>query len=75
MSENQFVVDLGTLKLSDDEKQRINAAIHKAVAGEIATINTGNKVALFPIFKLPHGPIINGIIIRDLGNRFSELIK
>jgi hypothetical protein len=75
MVENQFVVDLGTLKLTDEQKQRINGAIHKAVAGELATIDTGNKVALFPITKWPHGPIINGIIIRDLGNRFSEFIK
>ena len=74
MAENQFVVDLGTIKLSDEQRQRINVAIQKAVAGELATINVSNKIALFPISKFP-GPIINGIIAGDLGNRVKELIK
>jgi hypothetical protein len=75
MAENQFIVDLGTIKLTDDQTLRINSAIQKAVAGELATFNVTKKIALFPISKFPKGPILNGIILRDLGNRFDELIK
>jgi hypothetical protein len=75
MNENQFVVDLGTLKLTAEQRQTMNAAIQRAVTSELASINLGNKVALFPISKFPRGPIINGIIARDLGNRFNEFIK
>lgn len=75
MAENQFVVDLGNVKITEEQRQRLNAAIQKTVAGELATLNLGNKVALFPVSKFPGGGIINGIIIRDIGNKFNDLIK
>ncbi len=68
---NQFTVDLGNLALEDKERDKINAAIHKAVAGELAALGKSNSVALFPVSgfesKLPDGRsiLINGIIIRD----------
>lgn len=75
MAKNQFVVDLGTLKLTDEEHQRINAAIQKAVVGELATVNTSNRFALFPLRRFTIGPILDGIVARDLNNRFQEFIK
>ncbi|HEV8083903.1 MAG TPA: hypothetical protein VGP55_11900 [Chitinophagaceae bacterium] len=75
MAKNQFVVDLGTLKLTDDEHQRINAAIQKVVAGELANLNTQNKFALFPLRRFTKGPILDGIIARDVSKQFQELIK
>ena len=65
--ENQFIVDLGAMKLSPIQKDKINAAIQKAVAGQIASLNLKDQVALYPINKLPKGPIINGIIARPIG--------
>jgi hypothetical protein len=68
MNDNQFVVDLGDLKLSDDQRQKINAAIQKAVTGELATIELKKEVVLIPVNRWPRdrGPIINGIIVRDI---------
>ena len=69
MANTQFVVDLGDVKLSEDQKRSINAAIQKAVTGQLAQIPTETSLALFPIGgggkgpKWP-GPIIWGIIIR-----------
>jgi hypothetical protein len=67
MQENQFTVDLGDLKLNEEQRRRINGAIQKAVAGELATISLAKEVVLIPAFKWPkgRGPIINGLIIRD----------
>lgn len=70
MNENQFVVDLGSLQLSDEQKKKLNAAIQKAVAGELANIELDQEVVLIPVSKWPvgRGPIINGIIIDDIRN-------
>lgn len=70
MDENQFIVDLGDLQMSDDQRKKINSAIQKAVAGELANIELEKEVVLIPVNKWPkeRGPIINGIIIRDLKN-------
>lgn len=65
MKENQFVVDLGTLKLTEAQKKSMNAAIQTAVASELGKLDLKNQVALIPVHKWPKGPIINGIIIRD----------
>lgn len=40
---NQFVIDLGNLTLTDDQRKSLNAAIHKAVAGELANIEAAGK--------------------------------
>lgn len=66
MKENLFTVDLGKLKLTESQRASINASIQKAVASEIASFNLKQKIALLPINKFPKGPIINGIIIRDV---------
>ena len=65
MKENQFMVDLGKLKLDEAQRSNINAAIQKAVAGQLAALKFTNHVALFPVNKFPHGPIINGIVARE----------
>lgn len=78
MKQNQFIVDLGSLELTEDQRKSLNAAIHKAVAGELSNIGTAKNVGLFPVSQLPtgHGPIINGIIIRNFGDvKFKDLIK
>jgi len=76
MNQNQFIVDLGSLTLTDDQRKNLNAAIHKAVAGELVNIGTAGNVGLFPVNQFPHGPIINGIIIRNFEDiKFKDLIK
>jgi hypothetical protein len=75
-SENQFTVDLGTMKLTDAQRNSINAAIQKAVAGELASIGGADKIALIPASKWKVGPIINGIIARPIDERiFKELVR
>lgn len=75
MASTQFVVDLGDVQLSDDQKRTINAAIQKAVTGEIARLSTNHNLALFPIGghgpKFP-GPIIWGIIARPLKDQWIK---
>lgn len=66
MKENQFTVDLGSIKLTEADRNNINAAIQKAVAGEIANLNMKNRVVLIPANKWIKGPIVNGIIIRPI---------
>ena len=66
MKENQFTVDLGNLKLTDIQRAAINASIHKAVAGELADYAAKNSIVLVPVTKWKDGPIINGIIVRNL---------
>ncbi|MEO6902625.1 MAG: hypothetical protein ABI315_05670 [Bacteroidia bacterium] len=66
MKENKFIVDLGTLKISPQQRNEINVAIQKAVSGQLASINLKNKVALYPISSFPRGPITNGIIARSI---------
>jgi len=75
MEKNKFVVDLGDLILTNEQRKKINAAIQKAVARELADIGTANQVALFPVNDLSAKDrrtlfgdgdvIINGIIVRD----------
>lgn len=78
MKQNQFVVDLGKLKLTEADRQRINAAIQRTAASELAGISTSarSRVVLVPItpkFKLP---ILWGIIIRDIDDLiFKDIIK
>lgn len=78
MNANQFVVDLGNVKLTADHKKRINAAIQKAVTSELATLNVERNLVLVPVNNWPkgRGPIINGIIIREmLASRLKEVIS
>lgn len=69
MKENKFTVDLGSMKLTDAERIKINSAIQKAVVNEISGLGLKNRVALVPINKWIKGPIINGIIVRELTER------
>jgi hypothetical protein len=74
MASNQFVVDLGNLKLSVDQRKSINAAIQGAVAKELAGIKLDRKIVLIPIDRWPNGPILDGIVARDLNKQFESLI-
>ena len=72
--DNQFIVDLGELTLSDDQRKSINAAIQKAVAGELANIDTGQQIAIFPRtgavgYRIP-GPILWGIIAKPVDEKY-----
>lgn len=80
-SGNQFVVDLGSISLNDAQKRAINSAIQKAVAGELANLDTTTQLAIFPRLggkgiKFPGtlypGPIIWGIIAMPLD---EQLLK
>jgi len=65
---NKFTVDLGDLKLSAEHVTNINAAIQKAVAGELAKINPERQIVLIPVSPRPSPKlkfIINGIIARE----------
>jgi hypothetical protein len=66
---NQFVVDLGKVKLTTDQRDQINVAIQKAAAGELARINITERIVLIPVSpttRFPHWPIICGIIARPV---------
>lgn len=67
MKENKFVVDLGELRLSDDQRAKINASIQKAVSNELAEIQGSltSRSVLLPVNKWPNFPIIWGFILRD----------
>lgn len=78
MNENQFVVDLGDLPLTDDQRKKINAAIQKAVAGELANIELDKEVILVPVNRGigGRGGIRDGIIVRDLrGGNFDSFLE
>lgn len=75
MAENQFVVDLGNVQLSADQRRRMNASIQSAVASELANFKLSKKIVLIPVDKWPKGPILDGIYVRDLGNRINDLIR
>ncbi len=77
-AENQFTVDLGTMRLSEDQRTRINSAIQKAVAGELTGLGLSERVVLIPASKWKNGigPIINGIVIRQLDEKiFQQVIR
>jgi hypothetical protein len=78
MASTQFVVDLGNVKLTEQQKNSINAAIQRAVTGELAVVGSTSRLALFPIGgrgpKFP-GPIIWGIIIRPAKDQWIKDIK
>jgi hypothetical protein len=69
MSDNVFTVDLGPLKLTDEQKNHINSAIQKAVAGQLAEISLSQRMVLIPLnnqTRIPGKLIINGIIARSI---------
>jgi len=72
MKENVFTVNLGKLKLTDEHKRSINAAIQAAVARELGNIVLPNDVALVPVNNYLHGPILNGIIAWEHNNILQE---
>jgi hypothetical protein len=72
MKENTFTVDLGTMKLTDDQRITINSAIQAAVASELSKQSARGHVALVPIDNWKLGPIINGIIARPINDKTFE---
>jgi hypothetical protein len=77
MAQNQFVIDLGDVTLTEEQRSTMNAAIQKAVAGQLGANNLKDQVALFPVGgKRPIGPIINGIIARKIDvAKFKDVLK
>ncbi len=71
----KFEVDLGDLKLTADQSQRINRSIQAAVASELSNVKLGKKYVLIPIEKWPRGPIIDGIIARPLDKNLGALLQ
>ena len=74
MADNQFTVDLGTVQLTDAQHQSMNNAIQAAVASEIAKLGAANKIALVSVNKFTKGPIINGIVARDITKNFDQFL-
>jgi len=75
MSKNQFTVDLGAVKLTPEQHLKINTAIHKAVATELAQVIDTGKIILIPTKGWLKGPILDGIVARDLTEGlFNEII-
>ena len=75
MADNQFVVDLGTVRLTDAQRLSMSNAIQAAVSSEVAKLgSTTSKIALIPINKFVKGPIIDGIYARDITKNFEQII-
>ena len=74
MADNQLVVDLGTVKLSAEQRQSMNNAIQAAVASEVARLGSAGKIALVPVNKFTKGPIIDGIVARDITKTFDQFL-
>lgn len=72
MSSRQFVVDLGNLELSDDQRESINSAIQGAVTTQLAKLKLRKKIVLIPVDKWPKGPILDGIIARPLDKDIAK---
>ena len=72
---NQFVVDLGDIKLTAVQRQNINKSIQAAVAVELTKVDLARKLVLIPITKWPKGPIIDGIIARGLDKNLPALLQ
>ncbi len=75
MKENMFTVDLGSIKLTDDQRAHINAAIQTAVSSELAKIGGRGHIAFVPVNHLPIGPIIQGIIARPISDKILQEIN
>ena len=74
---NEFVVDLGTLKLSDDQRKSINSAIQKTVAGELANLSLTERFIMIPgspTSRLPGWPHIYGITARLVDEAFLNTL-
>lgn len=77
MENNQFVVDLGDLKLTESERLKINKAIQHATLNELANIKLAAKKVFYFVEKgeliptanftkppkPPKPPIINGFVM------------
>lgn len=74
MPQNKFTVDLGSIKLTDQQKSNINTAIQKAVSAELAHVLQTGKIVLVPVRKWIKGPIIDGIVAVDVTSKFMQNI-
>ena len=72
MASNQFVVDLGSLELSNEQRESMNSAIQGAVTSELARFQLRRKIVLIPVDKWPKGPILDGIIARPLDKNITK---
>jgi len=83
MADNQFFVDLGNLKLTDQQRTKISLAIQRAVTNELAGIETTTNVVSFPLGSLTDeirtsifpggGKFKYGYIIRDFNLKTADL--
>jgi hypothetical protein len=74
---NEFVVDLGTLKLSDEQRKNINSAIQKAVAGELANLSLTERFVMVPgspTSRFPGWPHLYGIVARSVDAAFLNTL-
>lgn len=76
MNENRFIVDLGDITLTDEDRNKINQAIQQAVSKELLNIAKADNPVAFPFVSHDKDELIRilgdhplfttGIIIRDL---------
>ena len=75
-SENQFVVSLEGIKLSNEQKQRINKGLKEVVMKELGNMDLANDVVLkknninLPIL-IGDRPFPWGIILKNLKEQFE----
>lgn len=75
MSDNKFTVDLGKLKLSEDQLNHINSAIQKAVAGELAQFSLREQILLIPVtqsINIQRYPWTRGFIAEVLNKQIIQ---
>jgi hypothetical protein len=75
-NQNQFIVDLGPVKLSEAQRASMNSAIQRAAAAELAGVgSTAGRIVLIPADKWKIGPIVNGIVARPINDDiFNKII-
>lgn len=76
-NQNQFVVDLGTIKLSEAQRASMSAAIQRAAAAELANVGAASgRLVLIPADKWKIGPIVNGIVARPINEElFNQILR
>ena len=76
MKENVFSVDLGDLKLTQEQRNRINAAIHSAVVKEVALLGLKEQLVYIPsCVGKGHGHHVNGMIIRPMDKKHPPSVN
>ena len=72
---NKFVVDLGKLELTDEQTKNMNAAIQKAVVGELGKIKLPKDVIFLPGYPTKKPGFIHGILVREFAPAYKGIAE